>query len=364
MRQLLTIAALAVLGGSTAAAQNSWRAEVGVQGGFARVKPAGTGNSDGMTLLDVPGGSFIYSTLGSAALYAIIPWHNKLAVETQLSGSEVNGGGGASFAVARLGLRADYAVTPHVYAAAGGTLNYVQGFGPDHTQLGVQVAVGYRRRLTNAINGRIEANFTATEKKALGALDIYGVQLGVSAPLGRPQAAAPRRAGNRLWEPSFGVSGGFASMHVVGTTGAIDGVFLPGVGGGLYFLAPVATAPTMFVIFPLGSRLAIEPGFDYRSASQGGGSIKVFNVAARLDYAVTGSWYAAAGGHLLDFHSTASASGTAHGLDLAWGYRFHLVGAFNGRFETNYSLNPKSTKLAIPAINTLSLTFGAMMPLN
>jgi hypothetical protein len=364
LRQLLTIAALAVLGGSTAAAQNSWRAEVGVQGGFARVKPAGTGTSDGMTLLDLPGGSFIYSTLGSAALYAIIPLHNKLAVETQLSGSEVNGGGGASFAVARLGLRGDYAVTPHIYAAAGGILNYVQGFGSDHMQLGAQVALGYRHRLTDAINGRIEATFTATDRKALGALDIYGVQLGVSAPLGRSQPSASRHTGNRSWEPAFGVSGGFASMHVVGTTGAIDGVFLPGVGGGLYFLAPVATAPTMFAIIPLGGKLAIEPGLDYRSASQGGGSVKVFNVAARLDYAVTGSWYAAAGGHLLDFHSSAAASGTASGVDFAWGYRFHLVGAFSGRFETNYSLNPKSTKLTIPAINTLSLTFGAMMPLN
>ena len=363
MQRLLTIAALAVLGGSTATAQNSWTAEVGIQGGFARVKPAGTGTSDGMTLLDVPGGSFVYSTLGSAALYAIIPWHHRLAIETQLSGSEVNGGGGASFAVARVGLRGDYAVTPHVYAAAGGLLNYLQGFGSDHMQLGVQVALGYRRRLTSTINGRIEASFTATEKKALGALDIYAVQLGVSAPLVRPQTMTTGHSGTRSWEPAFGVSGGYSSMHVVGTTGAIDGVFFPGVGGGLYLLAPVATAPTMFAIFPLGGKLAIEPGFDYRSASQGGASIKVINVAARLDYAVTGNWYAAAGGHLLDFNTSVGASGTAHGVDVAWGYRFHLVGAFHGRFETNYSLNPKSTKLAIPAINTLSLTFGAMMPL-
>jgi len=48
---------------------------------------------------------------------------------------------------------------------------------------------------------------------------------------------------------------------------------------------------------------------------------------------------------------------------VAWGYRFHLVGAFGGRLEANYSLTGKSSKIPAPAVNTLSATFGAMMPL-
>jgi hypothetical protein len=153
------------------------------------------------------------------------------------------------------------------------------------------------------------------------------------------------------------------SMHVVGTSNSISGLFFPGVGGGLVALAPIATAPTMFVVIPVGQKLALEPGVDFHSFAQTGSSRKAINVAARLDYAVGGNWYGAAGGHLLDFSQSGGTSGTATGVDLAWGYRFHLAGAFGGRFEGNYSLTGKSTKLSIPAINTLSLTFGATMPL-
>src|SRR5690242_1212586 len=64
VRKLLAIAALAALGMSTAAAQSSWTAELGIQGGFAKVKPAGTGANDAINLFDIPGGSFLYSTLG------------------------------------------------------------------------------------------------------------------------------------------------------------------------------------------------------------------------------------------------------------------------------------------------------------
>jgi hypothetical protein len=363
VRKLLAIAALAAFGVTTAAAQSAWTQELGIQGGFARVKPAGTGANDALTLFDVPGGSFLYSTLGAGALYVIVPWHNKLAVEAQFGGSEVNGGGGTAFTVARLGLRGDYALSPSFYAAAGGVINYAQGLSNDHMQLGVQAAVGYRRRLTGTINGRIEANFTATNKKVLGATDVYAVQVGISSSLGARGNTASRRANNRAWEPAIGISGGYASMHVVGTTGDISGVFFPGAGGDLLLLAPIATAPTMFVIIPMGQKLALEPGLDFHSVAQSGTSLKVINAAARLDYAVSGNWYAAAGGHLLNLSQSGGPSGTADGVDFALGYRFHLAGAFGGRFETNYSLTAKSTKLATPPINTLSLTFGAIMPL-
>ncbi len=363
MRKLLAIAALAAFGVSTAAAQSSWTQELGIQGGYARVKPAGTGANDAITLFDVPGGSFLFSTLGGGALYMILPWHNKLAVETQLGASQVNSGG-VALTVARLGLRGDYALTPRFYAAAGGMAHYVQGFSTDHLQLGVQLAVGYRRKLTSTINGRLEANFTATNKKVLGAADIYAIQLGISTALGARGNSPSRRASNRAWEPAIGISGGYASMHAVGGTGDISGVFFPGAGGDLISAgAPGATAPTMFVIIPIAQKLALEPGVDFHSLAQSGSSVKVINMAVRLDYAVSGNWYAAAGGHLLDVSPSGGGGGTADGVDFALGYRFHLAGAFGGRFETNYALTAKSTKLGTPPINTLSLTFGAIMPL-
>ncbi len=363
MRKLFAIAALAALGVSTAAAQSSWTAELGIQGGYAKIKPAGTKANDAITVFDVPGGSFLYSTIAAGALYAIIPWHNKLAVEVQLGGSQLNAGASA-LTLGRVGLRGDYALSPQFYAAAGGMVHYIQGVGSQHMQLGVQAALGYRRRLTNTINGRLEASFTATNKKVLSPYDVYSLQLGVSSSLGAKSAApASRRATSRAWEPAIGISGGYASAHLVGTGTSFTGIFFPGAGSDLFLVAPLATAPTMFVIIPMGQKLALEPGLDFHSAATAGTSIKVINVAARLDYAVGNNWYAAAGGHLLDRSPSTGASGTATGADVAWGYRFHLVGTFGGRFEANYSVTGKSTKLGAPAINTLSLNLGATIPL-
>ena len=363
MRKLVTIAALAALSATAAAAQSSWTTEFGIQGGFAKIKPAGTGANDAINTFDIPGGSFLYSTLGASALYIIVPWHNKLAIEGQLGGSQLSTGTGSA-TVARLGLRADYALSPQIYAAVGGMANYIQGTGmAEHMQLGAQVGVGYRKRLTNSINGRLEANMAATNKKVLGAFDVYSVQLGISSSIGGGKMApASRRATNRAWSPAIGLSAGYENMHFVGTGTDITGVFFPAVGGGLFLVQPIASTPTMFAIIPVGQKLAFEPALDFRSVSQSGTSIKVINVAGRLDYALKGNWYGAAGGHLLSY-STTGLSGTADGADLAVGYRFHLVGEFGGRFETGYSLTAKSSKLGTPAVNTLSLTFGAVMPL-
>lgn len=362
MRKLLAVAALAALGVSTAAAQSSWTRELGIQGGYAKIKPAGTGANDAINLFDIPGTSFLYSTLGASALYAIVPWHNKLAAEIQLSASQVNSGG--AITLGRLGLRGDYALSPQFYAAAGGAMNYIQGVGNEHMQLGLQVALGVRRRLTNTINGRLEASAAAFNKKLLGPLDVYALQLGVSSSLGGGKVAPMRaRSGKSAWEPAIGITGGYSSIHLVGTNTDFTGVFFPGVGGDLALVQPIATPPTMFVIIPMGQKLALEPALDFHSTSQSGTSIKTINVAARLDYAVGNSWYAALGGHLLDISPSGGTSGTADGADVAWGYRFHLAGTFGGRFEANYSLTAKSTKLATPAMNTVSLMFGAVMPL-
>lgn len=364
MRKLLAIAAFAALSATAAAAQSSWTAEFGIQGGFAKIKPAGTGADDAINVFDIPGGSFLYGTLGAPALYVIVPWHNKLAIEGQLGGSQLSTGTGSA-TVARLGLRADYALSPQFYAAVGGMANYIQGTGnPEHTQLGAQVGLGYRKRLTNSINGRLEANMAATNKKVLGAFDVYSLQLGISSAIGGGKMpAAPRRATNRAWSPAIGLSAGYANMHMVGTGTDITGVFFPAVGGGLFVVTPVPSTPTMFAIIPMGQKLAFEPALDFHSVSVTGTSIKVINVAGRLDYALKGNWYGAAGGHLMSYSPSGGTSGTVDGVDVGLGYRFHLMGEFGGRFETNYSLSAKSSKLGTPAVNTLSLSFGAMMPL-
>jgi hypothetical protein len=77
---------LALIAGvvTTSAAAQSWSTEFGIQGGYTRIKPAGTGARDHIDLFSVPGDLFgVFPT--NASLFAILPWKNKLAIEPSLS---------------------------------------------------------------------------------------------------------------------------------------------------------------------------------------------------------------------------------------------------------------------------------------
>jgi hypothetical protein len=362
VRKLLAIAALAALTTSTAAAQSRWTAEIGIQGGYNHLKPAGTAKNDAISIITVPGASFITALYGSAPIYAIIPAGLKLAIEPQLGFSQLETGGSHA-TLAKIGLRADYALNANVYAAAGGALNYLEQSRPDHTQLGVQVAVGYRKPLTAGLNARLEANVTVMKHSSLlGPLDAYQILLGVSSSL-KKGGAARARASKSVWDPAIGLSAGYFTVHPV--SGAnITGVAFPSLGGSgaLVGLSGVAS-PTLFAIIPMAEKVALEPGLDVSSLSPATGtSSSAIALSGRIDYAVTGNWYAAGGG-VLTAVKRAGKSGTLTGFLAGWGYRFHLAGAFGGRVEVNYLLSGRNATLTTPATNTLGLTFGAMMPL-
>jgi hypothetical protein len=346
-------------------AQRIWQPEIGVQGGFSSFRPAGTGASS-TTLIDLPGGSFLTTILTYAPLYAIIPVGNRLAVEPQLGASQLTAGTSA-LSMARVGLRLDYGFGPGLYGAAGTVLNILEPGSPGNKQVGLQVGVGYRTHLSGSLNGRVEANWVTTHASDVtGAFNAYSVLLGVSSTLNGPPAARTTRSiSTKAWSPMLGVAGGYASAHAVGSAGDITGVFLPGGLNNLAILGPgIAAPPTLFVIVPLGGKWAIEPGFDVHRFAPSGSSVTTFEVGARIDYAVAGGWYAAAGGELVNVKPSGGSSASVTGADLAWGYRFHLAGATGGRFELNYLMADKNNTLGNPPINTLSLLFGLTMPLH
>ncbi len=363
MQKLLAIGVLAILA-TPANAQRTWQPEIGVQGGFSSFKPAGTGGSS-TTLIDLPGGSFLTTILTYAPLYAIIPVGNRLAIEPQLGASQLTVGTTA-LTLARVGLRLDYGFGPGLYGAAGTVLNILEPGSPGNKQVGLQIGVGYRTHLAGSLNGRVEANWVTTHASDVtGAFNAYSVLLGVSSTLnGGPAARPTRSTGTKAWTPMLGVAGGYASAHAVGSGGDITGVFIPGGLNNLSILGPgIAAPPTLFVIVPLGGKWAVEPSFDVHHFAPSGTKTTTFEVGARVDYAVAGGWYAAAGGELVNVKSTGTSSATVTGADLAWGYRFHLAGATGGRFEVNYLMTGKNNTLGSPPINTLSLLFGLTMPL-
>jgi len=265
-----------------------------------------------------------------------------------------------------LGVRADYALTRNIYGAAGGALTYNNGLGANETQLGVQAALGYRYRLTRALNGRVEARTTFFGKaENAPAIDAYSVLVGVSTVTSRGRAPrSTAAASRRAWTTQLGVAGGYASVNVIGV-GALTALAIPGYGGGLgpVLTSEVTLPPTVFAIIPIGSKIAVEPAIDIHRFQESGQTDFTGNVSVRLDYAVHGGWYGALGGNLHYIKTTGIDAATRTGLNLGWGYRFPLISALGGRVEMNYTMFGENTALGLAPTNTFGLMFGATMPL-
>ena len=362
-----TFALLALLAGAVttgAQAQKAWQTEIGIQGGYTRVVAAGLG-ADPTDVIGLPGfnlGPLLPVTPG---VYAVIPWKDKIAVDLDFGVSQVNLGV-VGLTLFQLGARGDYAFTNNLYASAGGALGYVETGGTSETQLGVQAAVGYRLGLSNTLKGKVEFRTMFWGKtENVGAIDSYSLLFRVGATPHRAAASARRGAARTgAWTPQLGVSSGYASIHAVGG-GDISAIAFPGYGAGLgNIVGPVATLPpTMFAILPIGKKIAIEPGADLHRAQESGNTTFLGNFSARLNYAVHGGWYAAAGGNLNYIKVTGLDAATRTGANVGWGYRFPFWGALGGRIELNYTMFGTNTDLGTPATNVVGLMFGTTMSL-
>ena len=183
MRPFFAALALASLVATAAEAQRAWRPEIGVQGGFARIKPTGTKASDQIDLWDLPG-----SGSGYGSLFVIVPVTKRFALEPALALVQTSiGAPGAFFASSSdvtLGLRGDFALPAHFYTALGGVLGYSESGGAHETQLALQAALGVRVHLGGPIDGRLEAlGITARKTNNFAPANVYAVLLGISARL-------------------------------------------------------------------------------------------------------------------------------------------------------------------------------------
>jgi hypothetical protein len=365
VRKLFAVLALAASVSTSAQAQQAWQKEIGIQGGFTRLVAPGTGG-DPVDVVSLPGFNLGPLLPLAPALYAVIPWKNKIAIEVDVAATQLTSGGSATLVT--LGVRGDYALTKRFYAAAGGALGYMSNTGTGETQLAVQAAVGYRHRLVGALNGRVEVGARLWGKSAnIGPQNTYSVLFGVSTPTRGGSAArgTQRGAAAGAWTKQLGVAGGYASVHEVG--GANDATFLvfPSFGSAFAAVgAPELSLPsTIFAIFPIGKKMALEPGVDIHRIQSSGTTTFAGTVSARLNYAVHGGWYGAAGATLQYLKGTGADAATRTALNLAWGYRFALTGPLGGRVEANYTLWGRNTDLVIAPVNTFGLMFGVLVPL-
>ncbi len=369
-RTFAPLALLTVLA-TTAQAQKSWQTEFGIQGGFTRLVAAGSG-LDPTDAISLPGFNLGNALPATAGVYAIIPWTQKLAVETDFAGSQFSTGF-VTVTFLSLGVRGDYALTKNLYAAAGGALAYNNGLA-NETQLGIQGAVGYRFRLTSALSGRFEGRTSFFGKaSSAGPVDAYAFLFGVSTVTSRGRGGATRSsapAAHRAWRTQLGIAGGYADAHLIGA-GSLTSLAFPGYGGALgnalggggSLFRAVALPPTVFAIIPVGDKVAIEPALDIHRFQSSGQTDFSGNLSVRLDYAVHGGWYGALGGNLHYIKTTGVNAATRPGLNLGWGYRFPIVASVGGRVEANYTMFKKNADLALPPTNIFGLMFGFAMPI-
>lgn len=373
MRKLSAGLLLAALATTSAAAQ-SWHTAIGIQGGFSRLKFAGSGRNDAMDMFDIPGGGFIFGGLSYGSMYVILPVADKIALEPSFGASQTDLAG-QGINVAHLGLRADYAFTRNIYAALGGEILYVGTNGPGTSHSGppaVTAAVGYRMALTGKLDARIEARVAASGKfnntVGLRPVDVYGLLFGVSSSLenGRGAARGARMSAG-MWAPALGVSGGYYNAQLVGGP-AITGFAVPGLGGSLaeQLGQPFPELPSFFAIIPVGNRLALEPAFNFnRMQTQGSGfqTTSVALIGLRANLAVGRTWYAALGPQANYFKTSGFKGAAQLGVTAAWGARFHIAGELGGRVETSYTMFAKHRILGLPPINILGVSAGVTMGL-
>lgn len=368
MHKLVIAALLTAVTGPLAAQQRAWAPAIGIQGGYTRVESTGGGSSDEIDFFDIPGQVYVGGLLTYGGLFVIMPVGTKMALEPSLSLSYLSTASGTSNAtnlVTRIGLRADYAFNEHLYAAAGAAFAYIdQNAGDNDSQWGVHVAGGYRFRLNRVFNGRVE--FAVTPVAAgdgLAPNAAYTLLFGLSSATKGP---APRATAGVKRTTRLGFQAGWSSMSQPEGDFTASFLTVPLIGGSVTGVGTtVASPPTMYLVFPVGTRTAIEAGFDLHRVQQAGGgnTSASANLSGRVLLTVTGNWYAAGGVNINYIKRSGVDGGAITGANVGWGYDFPVAANWRGRAELNFQAMKENTDLAAGAQNVLSLLFGLSVPL-
>jgi hypothetical protein len=190
------------------------------------------------------------------------------------------------------------------------------------------------------------------------ALPLAAQRRGSSAPASRPDA----------WPLAIGTEAGFVNVHFIGGPADVNALMFPAFGGSLTSLAGLAalapTVPSLYMTVPIAEKMAIEPSLDLtRTQTNGPFTQFVADLGGRLDYAFGRGFYGAAGLKVLVVKVTGLSSFGIPGASLAGGYRFHLSGAWGGRFEISHDMMAKHATVGQVPVNVTAFTVGAMVSL-
>jgi len=331
---------------------------IGVEGGFTRLKPAGTGQHDYIDRLDLPG-----SGLTSPILFLVFPVTPRIAVEPSLSANrdkftERSGLFPEQTSTeVRLSVRADVSIASGLYIAGGGALRYRKIDASSALQPAILAAIGYQTNLSASLGARLEARWMSQRRTdSIAPSNLYALLLGISSPISRTASHT-----NSPWGLRLGVMGGYVRTHIYGTT---MGFYVDVRETSLDFPGTGSTTPAkLFLVVPLAGRFALESGFDAHREQQQGVTFFDGHVATRLDVAISHGVYAAAGGNIRYLEQTGSAGFALAGANAAIGYRFPLIYQLEGRTEVSYTVFKERQNFPF-AQNNLAALLGVAMALN
>lgn len=165
-------------------------------------------------------------------------------------------------------------------------------------------------------------------------------------------AAAPVAA-QQMWQPEIGIRAGWTRFDDPNSSTNVDLIDLPIVGGlgGVSAVNP----SSLYGIIPVGKRLAIQPGFGWYNATIVGSVATALTAGARLDVALTPSFYAAAGvnGYIIKIDGNEDSQA---GFEGAVGYRRPIGGRLRTSAEVFYEKRGKSEALA--KLNSYGVRIG------
>lgn len=368
-RAFKAVGMLLLLLAAPGAAQDWGPPRFGLQAGFTQVRYAGL-HTRFYNAFDLPGLNFGPDEPWPAVLYVIAPIAPRLALEPSLTVSS-NEEGVFWETTMQAGLRADYLLTRHVYAAGGIVLGRLgraaTPLRPGFT-VGMQAAAGYRLPVASSLELRTEvlAQFWRAKTKAIPAYDTYSILVGVAAPLASrasPAGTAARSAPPATtWRLSLGTSAGVVDVHFQDRNAEQLAVMFPswGSGGG-----PAVSSPSLYLTIPVTRQLALEPGLDVHRYHAPGYDALFSHLSTRLNYGFRGGWYAGAGLDLgvRKLHTGGPLLGLTGGT-VDGGYRFHLTGAWEGRLEVSHTIMAQQRAARSPPLTATALVLGATVALD
>ncbi|MFI5235053.1 MAG: hypothetical protein ACHQXA_05025 [Gemmatimonadales bacterium] len=165
------------------------------------------------------------------------------------------------------------------------------------------------------------------------------------------------------WQSAVGMSAGFTHNYIPSANLTLNSFAGPLMGSDPAVIAAGGMPqPSLFAVLPLGGRWAVEPAADIHNYSQASTHLLAVTIGARLDFALSHSWYAAGGGSVNYADGNGLSGETRGGAGVALGARFHLMGPVGGRLELGYSFMAASKSLA--GSQTMSYLFAMTVPLH